>query len=289
MEIVVGKTAGFCYGVQNAVTKSEQMLTENKTVCCLGELVHNEEVIKKLKKMGLKIIENIENATDKVIIRAHGISKEIYNKAKTLNIDVLDYTCPNVLKIHNIAEEYAKKDYFIFLIGKKDHPEIIGTFSFCGKNAYAFDKLEEVPEAMEKFNKSHIKKILIIAQTTFNLENFEKIVEAIKKEINSNVKLEIKNTICHATKIRQEETNEISRKVQCMIIIGGKDSSNTKQLYDIAKMNCKNTFTVQNKEELPIDNIKKFEKIGIMAGASTPNESINDIIKLIEETNVKNI
>ena len=142
---------------------------------------------------------------------------------------------------------------------------------------------------MNNFNKSQINKILIIAQTTFSLENFEIIVEAIKKEINSNVELEIKNTICNATKIRQEETNQISKKVQCMIIIGGKNSSNTKKLYDIAKINCKNAFIVEKKEELPIDRIKNFKKIGIMAGASTPNESITDIIKLIEEQNVKNI
>ena len=127
MEILVGKTAGFCYGVRNAVTKTEEMLKESKTICCLGELVHNGEVIKKLEKMGLKIIEDIEKADDKVIIRAHGIPREIYNKAKELNIEIFDYTCPNVLKIHNIAEEYEKNGYFILLIGKKEHPEIIGT------------------------------------------------------------------------------------------------------------------------------------------------------------------
>lgn len=283
MEIVVGKTAGFCYGVKNAVTKTEKMLTENENIFCLGELVHNGEVIKKLEKMGLKVINDIEDASDKVIIRAHGIPREIYTKAKKLNIEICDYTCPMVLKIHNIAEEYAQKGYFIFLIGKKEHPEIIGTFSFCGKNAYVLEKGDEIQEAMENFNKSNTNKILIIAQTTFNLEKFEIIAQAIKKEINSNVELEIKNTICNATKIRQEETNQISKEVQCMIIIGGKNSSNTQKLYDIAKKNCQNAFVVENKEELPIDRIKNFRKIGIMAGASTPNESINDIIKLIED------
>ena len=130
MEIVVGKTAGFCYGVKNAVTKTEKMLTENENIFCLGELVHNGEVIKKLEKMGLKVINDIEDASDKVIIRAHGIPREIYTKAQKQNIEICDYTCPMVLIIHNIAEEYAQKGYFIFLIGKKEHPEIIGTFSF---------------------------------------------------------------------------------------------------------------------------------------------------------------
>ena len=283
MEIVVGKTAGFCYGVQNAGTKTEELLKDNKTISCLGELVHNGEVIKKLEKMGLNVIENIENADDKVIIRAHGIPKEIYNKAKNLNIEIFDYTCPNVLKIHKIAEEYEKNGYFIFLIGKKEHPEIIGTISFCGSNSYILEKADDIPEAMEKFNKSNINKLLIIAQTTFSLNNFEIIVEAIKNEVASDVELEIKNTICNATKIRQEETNKISKEVECMIIIGGKNSSNTKKLYDIAKNNCPNSFIVENREELPIEKIKSFEKIGIMAGASTPGESIKDIIEMIRE------
>ncbi|MBO4293003.1 MAG: 4-hydroxy-3-methylbut-2-enyl diphosphate reductase [Clostridia bacterium] len=284
MEIVVGKTAGFCYGVQNAVSKTEELLKDNKTISCLGELVHNGEVIKKLEKMGLNVIENIENADDKVIIRAHGIPKEIYNKAQNLNIEIFDYTCPNVLKIHKIAEEYEKNGYFIFLIGKKEHPEIIGTISFCGSNSYILEKADDIPEAMEKFNKSNINKLLIIAQTTFSLNNFEIIVETIKNEVASDVELEIKNTICNATKIRQEETNKISKEVECMIIIGGKNSSNTKKLYDIAKNNCPNSFIVENKDELPFYKIKSFEKIGIMAGASTPGESIKDIIEILIAT-----
>lgn len=288
MEIVVGKASGFCYGVQNAVTKTEKILKENENICCLGELVHNAEVIKKLEKLGLIVIKNIEDANDKVIIRAHGIPRKIYNKAKELNIDVFDYTCPSVLKIHSIAEEYVKKDYFIFLIGKKEHPETIGSISFCGENSYVLENVDEIKDAMEKFNRSHLNKILIIAQTTFSIEKYEKIIEAIKREIKSNVKLEIKNTICNATKIRQEETMLISKEVQCMIIIGGKNSSNTKKLYEIAKKNCKNVFLIENQEELPIERIKNFEKIGIMAGASTPNESINDIITIIEETTLKN-
>lgn len=283
MEIILGKTAGFCYGVQNAVTKTEELLKDNKNICCLGELVHNGEVIKKLEKMGLNVVENIENANDKVIIRAHGIPKEIYNKAQKLNIEIFDYTCPNVLKIHKIAEEYVKNGYFIFLIGKKEHPEIIGTISFCGNNSYVLEKADDIPEAIDKFNESHINRLLIIAQTTYSLENFKLIAENIKKEITSNVELVIKNTICNATKIRQEETNKISKEVECMIIVGGKNSSNTKKLYDIAKINCPNAFIVENREELPIEKIKDFEKLGIMAGASTPSESINDVIELIRE------
>ncbi len=283
MDIVLGKTAGFCYGVRNAVLKAEEKLKMNKKVCCLGELVHNGQVIRKLEKMGLRIVERVEDSNNKMIIRAHGIAKEIYHKAQKLNIEVFDFTCPNVLKIHKIADEYAKKGYYIFLIGGRNHPESIGTISFCGNDSYLIETEEEIDEAIKTLEKSNIKKLLIIVQTTFSLEKFNSYVEKIKEKIEKNIELQVKNTICNATKIRQEETCEISKKVQCMIIIGGKNSSNTKKLYDIARENCKNTMIVETKDELDTNIVKKFEKVGIMAGASTPDESIEEVIKAIED------
>ena len=288
MEIIVGKTAGFCYGVQNAVNNIEKKLQENMSICCLGEPVHNNTVIKKLEKMGLKIVDNLDDVIDKVIIRAHGITKDVYTTAKERNIEIFDYTCPSVLKIHSIAEQYANNEFFIFLIGKKDHPESLGTISFCGENLYVIESESEIPKALAKFKQSVLNKILIIEQTTFNMETFKKIVEEIKKKIRNNVKLEIKNTICNATKIRQDETYQISKKVNCMIIIGGKKSSNTKKLYDIAKEHCDNTFLIEDKDELPIAQVLKFEKIGIMAGASTPMEIVNDIIEIVKGNAINN-
>ncbi len=282
MEIVLGKTAGFCYGVRNAVQKAEEKLKKHKNVSCLGELVHNGQVIRKLEKLGLKIVERVEDSNNKVIIRAHGIAKEIYHKAKKLDIEIFDFTCPNVLKIHKIADEHASKGYYIFLIGGKNHPESLGTISFCGKDSYLIETKEEIDEAIKAFKDSNIKKLLIIVQTTFSLEKFNSYVRQIKEKIDDDVELQVKNTICNATKIRQEETCEISKKVQCMIIIGGKNSSNTKKLYDIARENCENTMIVETKDELDVSTVKKFEKVGIMAGASTPDNSIDDVIKAIE-------
>lgn len=283
MDIVLGKTAGFCYGVRNAVQNAEAKLKKYKKVSCLGELVHNGQVIRKLEKLGLRIVERVEDSNNKVIIRAHGIAKEIYHKAQKLNIEVLDFTCPNVLKIHKIADEHAKNGYYIFLIGGKNHPESIGTISFCGNNSYLIETEEEIDEAIKTLKESNIKKLLIIVQTTFSLEKFNSYVDKIKEKIDASIELEVKNTICNATKIRQEETSEISKNVQCMIIIGGKNSSNTKKLYDIAKENCKNTIIVETKDELNTNAVKKFDKIGIMAGASTPDESIEEVIKAIKD------
>lgn len=282
MEIIVGKTAGFCYGVRNAVTKAEEKLKEYGKVSCLGELVHNGEVIKKLEGLGMNVVEQIDDAEERVIIRAHGIEKNIYDRAKELNIEIFDFTCPSVLKIHETAEEYAKKDYFIFLIGAKKHPESLGTISFCGVNSYLLENEDDIKDAIEALDKSGIKNLFIIVQTTFSLEKFQSMIEKIKHSLKEDINVEIKNTICNATKIRQEETSEISKNVDCMIIIGGKNSSNTKKLFDIAKQNCKKAYCIETKNELPLEEIKKCSKVGIMAGASTPDESINDIINYIK-------
>lgn len=281
MEIVLGKTAGFCYGVKNAVSNTEEKLKEYQNLYCLGELVHNGQVIKKLENLGLKIIEELDNSDNKVIIRAHGIAKEVYNKAKQMNIELLDFTCPKVSKIHDIAQEYSDNGYYIFLIGGRKHPETLGTISFCGENSYIIEEEKQIMEGINLLEKSNIKNLLIIVQTTFSIEKFNKFIEIIKENVGEDIKIDIKNTICSATKIRQEETEKISKDVDCMIIIGGKNSSNTKKLYDIAKRNCINTFIIETKNEIEKKQIENFDKIGIMAGASTPMESINEVIEKI--------
>lgn len=281
MEIVLGKTAGFCYGVKNAVSSAEEKLKKHKKLYCLGELVHNGEVIRNLEKLGLKVVEKLEDSDSKVIIRAHGIAKEIYHKAKKMNIELFDFTCPKVLKIHDIAQEYADKGYFIFLIGGKCHPESIGTISFCGNNSYVIETKEQIEDGIKLLEESKIKKLLVIVQTTFSLEKFNSFVQEIHQKISQNIEVEVKNTICNATKIRQEETEKISKAVNCMIIIGGKNSSNTKKLYEIAKKNCNNTIIIETKNEIEKKQVEGFEKIGIMAGASTPKESIDEVIEKI--------
>ena len=283
MEIIIGKTAGFCFGVANAVNKTIQVLNENNRMYCLGELVHNKQVTEELEKKGLKFIENILQAKKDVIIRAHGEKKETYSKAKELNLNIIDLTCPKVTKIHKIAEEYANKGYYIFLIGNNKHPETIGTISYCGKNAYIIENEEDVKEALQNMYKSKIKNAVILEQTTFSLDKFNKIIELIKKNLEKDICLEVKKTICDATRLRQEETKQISSQVEYMIILGGKHSSNTNKLYDIAKTNCKNNILIETYKELDLDQIKKYKKIGIMAGASTPQKSIDLLVEKLKQ------
>lgn len=278
MKIIIGQTAGFCFGVKNAVTKAVEQIEQNKEMYCLGELVHNTQVTDTLTKKGMKFIDNIEEAKAKAIIRSHGVTKEVYEKAKQLGIELVDLTCPKVLHIHKLAEEYSNKGYYIFIIGKKEHPEMIGTVSFCGDDYSVIEDELSINQAIEKFKESNKNKLLIISQTTFSLEKFEKIVDIIKEKIDIN-KIEVKNTICTATKQRQEETEKIAQQVETMIIIGGKHSSNSTKLYELAKKYCKNVLFVETEKDIDINKLGHPNTIGIMAGASTPKQSIEKVVE----------
>ncbi len=159
MEVILGKTAGFCFGVANAVNKTKKILETNK-VCCLGELVHNHEVSEELMKYGLEFIDKIEQATKPVIIRSHGEPISTYKIAEENGIETIDLTCPKVLKTHEIARKYSEKNYYIFLVGQITHPETIATKSYCGKQCTIVEYLEDVNNALENLNKSRIKKFI---------------------------------------------------------------------------------------------------------------------------------
>ncbi|MBR6948771.1 MAG: 4-hydroxy-3-methylbut-2-enyl diphosphate reductase [Bacilli bacterium] len=277
--IEVGKLAGFCGGVTNSVEKTKKVIKEHKNIYCLGELVHNKEVIKELEDKGLTIIESLDEVKDgsNVIIRAHGVSKDIYGSAKKRNINLIDLTCPKVLKIHDSVNEYKNKDFFIILIGSKKHPEVIGTISFCGEKSTIIEDITDIDNALDIINKNNYKDIVIFAQTTFKESLFNEITSIIKDKLKSK-NIVIENTICSATHLRQEECKKMSKEKDCMIIIGGKNSSNTKKLYEISLENCKNTYLIETVKDLNLNEINKYKNIGIMAGASTPKSSIDEVI-----------
>ena len=286
MEIIVGKNAGFCYGVRRAVDGAIEELNNAgrfQKIYCLGEIVHNKDVVKSLEDKGMKFIEDISESNGLTIIRAHGVPKEVYEKTNELNIEIRDYTCPKVLKIHEIAEEYSKKGYYIFLTGSKVHPENIGTMSYCGNNYFVIENKDMIDDAINQFNKSKIKKLLLISQTTFSMEKFDIIKNIILDNIDNDVEFVIKNTICAATRIRQEEVAQVAKNVNKMIIIGGKNSSNTKKLFEIASEVCKDSICIENAKELDCGFFSRNDKIGIMAGASTPQESIDEVVTKLTE------
>ncbi|MCQ2977763.1 MAG: 4-hydroxy-3-methylbut-2-enyl diphosphate reductase [archaeon] len=270
MNIILGKTAGFCYGVNRAVNGLKEE-SSNCKVDCLGEIVHNESVCNNFKNNGVTFIKDVKDSKNKVVIRAHGVTKEVYKYLSDNNIPYRDLTCTNVLRVHELVKN-CSEDYYIFLLGDKNHPEVIGTNSFA-KHSTIINRVEDVENAILEYKKSKMHKLLIISQTTFNSSIFDKIVEIIKKVIKDDIV--IKKTICNATELRQQETRELSKKVDLMIIVGSKTSSNTTKLYDIAKENCETQITLDGKD-LVIDN--PDITVGIMAGASTPKESIDEVI-----------
>lgn len=284
MEIILGKRSGFCYGVQNAVDNAEaEVIKSKEPIYCLGELVHNKTVTADLENKGLIFIDNIEQARGKTIIRAHGIEKEVYEEAKKMNIELIDLTCPNVLKIHEVASEYSKNGYYILLIGKKDHPETIGTISFCGEHSNIISDLDEVEQVLEELEKSNLKKLLVISQTTYSLKKFDDILKEITDKMSKDIKLEIMNTICSATELRQKETEDISKQADIMIVIGGKNSSNTTKLYEICLNNCNKVIFIEDEKELKLEEILEYNKVGIVAGASTPKDIIDNVVNLLEK------
>lgn len=286
MEIIVGKLAGFCRGVTVAVESTEKLLKEKNKIYCLGELAHNKQVMENLEKSGLIVIDNlsdVENGSE-VIFRAHGMPKSAYEEAEKRNIDIYDYTCVRVKLIHNQVEEACNEGKYIFLLGDKKHPEIIGTKGFADENKiYVIQTEEDIEDAISSLKNSGIKKLYIAAQTTYSVKAFKEITEEIKKRLEKeNISIEINNSICEATELRQKETEELSKVVDYMIIVGGKNSSNTKKLYEISERNCKNAIHIETKEELKNIDFKPCKKIGIMAGASTPKSSIEGVREYLE-------
>lgn len=279
MNIIVGKTSGFCNGVSNTIKKAEEAIQTN-TVYCLGEIVHNERVISDLERNGMITVNNIDEVQNnsKLIIRAHGDLKETYEKAKNKNIEVIDLTCG---KIKAIRIKISKKidDHYIVIIGKKNHPESLGVLSFSGDNSQIIEEEEDIIYLSEKIKNSNLDKIYVVSQTTFNSSKFDLLVNEIKESTNKEVIVD--KTICNATSERQNETRELSKIVDTMIIVGGKKSSNTKELEVIAKEQCDCVILVQDINDLDIDKIVGND-IGIMAGASTPNVVVEEIISKLK-------
>lgn len=282
MEIIVGKLAGFCFGVSNAVTKAEEIVKKNNNVYCIGEIVHNRQVTEALEKMGMITIENIEDVPNNsnVIFRSHGMPEMAYEKAKEKNLNIFDLTCPSVKLLHDKVKKMKDKS-FIILVGKKGHAENVGTIGFSGNNSFILETEEEILDCYQKYEESGLSSVYVLFQTTFNLKKAEEIAKEIEHEF-FEADVIVDNTICMATSSRQEETKRLAQNVNKMIIIGGKNSSNTQKLAQISKEMCKSVYHVETKEELDVNWFDKNDKVGIMAGASTPNISIDEVKEFLK-------
>lgn len=279
MEVKIAQNAGFCFGVKRAMNMawSELENRENNKVYSLGPLIHNKQAVDRYKEKGLveeSSLENIPNDS-KLIIRSHGVSEKIYNDSKLKNMDIVDTTCPYVKKIHDIVSEFSKKGYKIIIVGNAKHPEIIGINGWCNDKAYVINSQEEIDD----INFDNKYEYCVVSQTTANVESFNKIVDKLKTKIEN---LTVKNTICFATKERQLSAIDLAKEVDCMIVIGGKHSSNTQKLVSICN-DIVPTFSIETKEELDDTLLQQFKVAGVTAGASTPDWIISDVINYLKE------
>lgn len=277
MEVKVAKTAGFCFGVKRAVEKAYEVAEQRQgEVYTYGPIIHNEEVVADLANKGVQVLET-ENELRKlekgtVIIRSHGVPKYIYELLKEKHLDYVDVTCPFVLKIHRIVEEESKKGRHIVIVGNAEHPEVAGIKGWCRGDCTVLKTKEEARNFLEK----GYEKVCVVSQTTFNYNKFQDIVEILSKKRYDRLVI---NTICSATEERQLEARQIACEVDTMIVIGGRHSSNTQKLYEICRKECNNTYYIQTLVDLDTRPFQCIGCVGITAGASTPNNIIEEVQK----------
>ena len=283
MEIILNKLNGFCAGSSNTIKQANKVLEQyDEDIYCLGEILHNERVISSLEDKGMITINSIDEVPDgsKLIFRAHGETKENYLKVKNKNIMLFDFTCPKVKKIHDKVL-LNSKDSFVIIIGKKTHPEVVGTKSFAGDYSYVIENENDIDDCFDKVIESNLNNIYICSQTTYSSERFNEITDSIQSKYDNYTYI-IDNTTCPATKNRQDETSRLSNTVDAMIVIGGKHSSNTLELANIAREKLEKVFLVQDISDLEDIDLSSINKLGISSGASTPNEVTNEIIDYIK-------
>ena len=274
MEVRLATHAGFCFGVKRAVEQVYEQIEMGKTIYTYGPIIHNEEVVRDLESKGVTVLPDKEALCQvkegTVIIRSHGVTKEIYEIIDEKGLECVDATCPFVKRIHNIVQKESGKGKHIIIVGDPKHPEVEGIMSWCS-GAMTVVESEEETEAIILPKET---EICIVSQTTFNYNKFQHIVAILqKKGYNDSVV----NTICNATEERQTEAKEIASKADAMIVIGGKHSSNTRKLYEICSKECANTYFIQTLDDLHLELPKSASLVGITAGASTPNKLIEEV------------
>lgn len=276
MKLTIAKSAGYCFGVKRAVNMVYQEAEEAKVpVYTYGPIIHNEEVVRDLKQRGVHVVRELKELENlpkgKIIIRSHGISRREHEAMKACGFEVLDATCPFVLKIHRLVEKYSKEGCRIVIAGNEHHPEVEGILGWVeGQPAYTVTSQEDI----EKLPLKEGEKVCLVAQTTFNYNKFQDLVEKISKTYYDILVL---NTICNATQERQVEARQIASQVDVMIVIGGKNSSNTQKLYEICRRECKHTYYIQTLEDFKPEITGTVRSVGITAGASTPNQIIEEV------------
>lgn len=281
MQITLAKTAGFCFGVNRAVTMLYDLVNDGVKVSTLGPIIHNPQVISDLEKRGVKILESAESASPdaKIVIRTHGVEKDVLSFCEEKHFDYIDATCPFVKKIHKIVNENSKPDLPVLIAGDKNHPEVVGIKSYCKGKCYVFNSAAELDSIFNNVDFDEKNPFIVVSQTTFSTKEWEKCVKKIKILYTNAF---IFDTICNATEERQAEALLLSQKNDIMIIIGGRTSSNTAKLKAVCEPNCP-TYLIETAKELLDIDFCGVNSIGVTAGASTPDGIIKEVLKTMSE------
>ena len=273
-EVTTAKSAGFCFGVKRAVDMVYDEAKKGERVYTLGPIIHNQQVVEDLEKKGVKVIDSVNDINNgydaTVIIRSHGVPEKVIKALREKNVNIVDATCPFVLKIHKIVKEASQNGKTIIIIGSDNHPEVEGIKGWCVSKPIVIESASEA----EKLDNFGGKKLCIVSQTTFNYKKFKDIVDILSKK---SYDIDVMNTICNATEERQTEAGTIARQSDAMLVIGGKHSSNTQKLYEICRKECENTYFIQTLDDLDLKQLQSFRSVGITAGASTPNNIIKEV------------
>ena len=280
--ISVAKSAGFCFGVNRAITIVNDLIDEGKKVCTLGPIIHNMEVVNELKQRGCRPIDSIDELTDgeTLVIRSHGVKKSIIDELDSKNIDYKDATCPFVKKIHRIVSEADPEKDVVLVAGNHEHPEVEGIISNCEGDCYTFNNEAELDKILNIILQKNYNQVIVAAQTTFDTKEWKKSVKKIKK-VCTNAK--IFDTICSATSVRQSEADLIAAQSDFMIVIGDRHSSNTGKLFNICKRRCPDTVLIETASELDLSKVRSAKQIGVTAGASTPARIIKEVLDTMSE------
>ncbi len=275
MEVLLAEHAGFCFGVTKAVeTVYDQVKAGNSNIYTFGPIIHNETVVGDLEKKGVKVIESPEEldsiAEGTIVIRSHGVTREIMEKLENTGLKVIDATCPFVKRIHRIVAEESGKGRSIIVVGSGSHPEVEGIVSYAKGPVYVV----ESPEKAAEFGGDRASEYTVVSQTTFNRNKFKETIEILN---NYGYNINVVNTICNATDERQSEAETIASEADAMIVIGGANSSNSRKLYEICSQKCINTYFIQTLDDLHLDLPENVRLVGITAGASTPKNIIEEV------------
>jgi 4-hydroxy-3-methylbut-2-enyl diphosphate reductase len=274
MKTTVAENAGFCFGVERAVDTVYEEVNKDGLVYTYGPIIHNDEVVEDLKKRGVRVVDTLEELKElprgTVIVRSHGISRKEYEEIEALGFTAVNATCPFVTKIHNMVKDHSEAGEDVIIIGNKKHPEVQGIMGWCSGRCTVIENEKEA----EEYTFSEGKKVCLVAQTTFNYKKFKDLVEILSKKGYDILAL---NTICNATEVRQREARQLAKTSDAMIVIGGKQSSNTQKLVEICKSECEDTYYIQTLVDLDLEMVKSFRSVGITAGASTPKNIIKEV------------